>query len=367
MIALLLALAAAAAAVAPAPTKPPRGQGSPERPALGLAVNLPSTASPAERQKALEEVRHAGVSLFALDVSWSAAEPRPRRYDVGDVTRTARLLRQSGAVLHLDLPLVNGPSRLLPPDLVSLAFDDPKLGARLGGLLEALGPALADFATLSLGNQADSYFATRPDEIRAFVRLLKGAVDFLAKAAPRLRVGVSTAVPMDSPFPAAVTALHQNGRASFYLYAPFVKGTPFTHRPPATLDSDWRAILAAAGGSPVAFTEVSFSSAAENGSSPRRQAEFVRRMRRFLDGADGARLLFARYVPWRDPEAGPLDRRTLPPLPRGKGAGGEGADREAALTSFQLRRSAFLANRGLAAADGRPKPAWKEFQGPNPR
>ena len=51
-------------------------------------------------------------------------------------------------------------------------------------------------------------------------------------------------------------------------------------------------LLEAARGRPIAFPEVSFSSAAENGSSPEKQAEFVRRMRRFLASHDGRTLLF---------------------------------------------------------------------------
>jgi hypothetical protein len=348
----LFALALASAALAPAPSGPSRAFAGKEPAALGLAVNLPDTDSPAQRQRALEEVRRAGVSVFALEVSWPRAEPKPRRYDVEEVTRAARLLRQSGAVLHLDLPLVSGQARRVPPDLASTAFDDPKLAMRLGRLLDTLGPALLDFSTLSLGNEADSYFAGKPEELRAFRRLFGGAVEFLRKKAPRLVVGVSTAVPMDSRAPRVAAALHQKSQALFYVYAPFFPDTPFTHRAPETLDRDWKAILGAAAGRPVAFTEVSFSSAPENGSSPAKQADFVRRMRRFVATTERSRLLFARYVPWRDPEPTAPELQRLHPLPSGEGTGGE---------ALATRRTAFFANRGLEKSDGTAKLAWKEW------
>ncbi|HEX9687771.1 MAG TPA: hypothetical protein VGB47_01715 [Thermoanaerobaculia bacterium] len=348
----LFALALASAALAPTPSGPSRAFAGKEPAALGLAVNLPDTDSPAQRQRALEEVRRAGVSVFALEVSWPRAEPKPRRYDVEEVTRAARLLRQSGAVLHLDLPLVNGQERRVPPDLASTAFDDPKLAMRLGRLLDTLGPALLDFSTLSLGNEADSYFADRPEELRAFQRLFSGAVEFLRKKAPRLVVGVATAAPMDSRAPKVAAALHQKSQVLFYVYAPFFPDSPFTHRAPETLDRDWKAILGAAGGRPVAFTEVSFSSAPENGSSPAKQADFVRRMRRFAAMTERSRLLFARYVPWRDPEPTAPELSRLQPLPVGEGAGGE---------ALAARRTAFFANRGLEKSDGTAKLAWKEW------
>jgi hypothetical protein len=263
------------------------------------------------------------------------------------VTRTARLLRQSGAVLHLDLPLVNGRIRQVPADLARAAFDDPKFTVRLGRLLDALGPALADFSTLSLGNEADAYFSDKPDELRAFRSLFRGAVEFLGKKAPRLLVGVATNAPMDSRFPAVVSAIQEKSPVLLYVYSPFLPDAPFRHRPPETIDRDWATILSAASGRPVAFTEVSFSSAGENDSSVARQADFVRRMRRILGREDAARLLFARYVPWRDPA--PVSASPAPPR-----------------DPLTVRRDAFFANRGLQTAEGRPKPAWKEFAAPPP-
>ncbi len=312
-------------------------------PALGVVVNLEPSASPAARQSALEMVRRTGANFFALELSWSSAEPSPHRYRIEELTRTARVLRQSGAVLHLDIPLVSETRRDVPADLADVAFDDPTLSLRLGGLLDALRPALLDFQTLSLGDAADVYFADKPEELRAYRRLFDGAVQFLKKQAPRILVGVATTAPMDSPAPEVAAALHQRSPLLLYSYAPFVRGAPFQQRDPSLLDRDWRALLTSAGGKPVAFPLVSYSSSAENGSSPSRQAEFVRRLRNFLAKADGRALLFARYVALRD-EAG----EELAALP---------ADAPAP----ERRRRAFLANRGLQEFDGKPKAAWREW------
>ena len=340
----LLAVPGAVTAASPPPPPP-----TPKPAALGLAVNLPARASAVDRQRALDSVRATGVSVLALAVSWPAAEPRAQKYEVADVVRAARLLRQSGATLHLDLPLVDGRGRQVPKDLAGAAFDDPKLAARLGKLFEALGPALLDFSTLSLGNEADAYFASRPEELTAYLRLFAGAVEFLGKVAPRLLVGVATAAPTDSRAPGVAARLHEKSPAVFFVYAPFVPAAPFTHRPPETLDADWKAMIAAAAGRPLAFTEVSFSSSPENGSTPAKQAEFVRRMRRFLASADPTRLLFARYVPWRDATAAEIQ---LAP----------------SASAIEIRRAAFFRNRGLQTSDGTPKPAWREWlEVPRPR
>src|SRR6202007_2360931 len=110
------------------------------------------------------------------------------------------------------------------------------------------------------------------------------------KKAPHLFVGVTTLAPRESPAPVVAAMLHQRSPALFYLYAPFEAGKPYVQRPPSSIDEDWKRLLDAAGGRPIAFPEVSYSSAAENGSSPEKQAEFIRRMRHLVSTTEGQRL-----------------------------------------------------------------------------
>jgi hypothetical protein len=310
------------------------------RSGLGLDVALDAGVAAEVRQRVLAEIRRTGVNVFSLTLSWSAAEPEAGKYDLGEFVRSARLLRQSGATLHLDVPIVVGPRRDVPRDLETVAFDDARFSARFAQLLAALEPALLDASTISLGYAADAYFADRKEELEAYVRLFRGAADLLKKNAPQLFVGVTTTTPMESATPAVATALQESASVSLYIYAPFQRGNPFLHRTPDTLDRDWKLLLDRSGGRPIAFPEVSYSSSRENGSSPERQAEFVRRLRRFLAASDGRRLMFARYSSWRDT-----------PVPHSS----------ADLTPVGRRRVAFLANRGLETADGQAKPAWTEW------
>src|SRR5204862_6241893 len=160
--------------------------------------------------------------------------------------------------------------------------------------------------------------------------------------APRLSVGITTAAPMDTRAALVEAELHRRSSALFYVYAPFLPSAPFAHRSPETIDRDWKAILAGAAGRPVGFTEVSYSSAPENGSTPEKQAEFVRRMRRLAATTDRSRLMFARYVAWRDPgrrdSPGPAGLAPLPPRRR---------KREDA-----VRRPALLGRPALFRPDG---------------
>jgi hypothetical protein len=314
--------------------------GAPIPVGIGLALELERNASAQVQERALAEVRATGVNVFALPLSWSAAEPAEGKYDLSDFVRAARSLRQSGATLHLDLSVVAGNRRDVPADLERLGFDDERFASRLGGFLTALEPALLDATTLSLGFGADAYFADRKEEFSGFRRLFNGTVDFLKKRTPHLLVGVTTAAPTESPAPLIGAALAEKSSVLFFVYAPFRRANPFLHRSPDAIAHDWKLLLERSAGRPIAFPEVSYSSSPENGSSPERQAEFIGQLRRFLGASDGRRLLFVRYATWRDAPA----------------------ERLAADSSVMARRkAAFYANRGLQTADGQPKPAWREW------
>lgn len=330
-----LTLLAAAVAASPEPAAPGI------HPLLGLEVRHEALDAAGER-RALETVRKTGATVVALAVSWRDAERRPGRYEFTQLRRAARVLRQSGMEVHLDLPLVTGLARGVPGDLAGVAFDDEKLTVRLGAFFDALEPVLLDVSTLSLGEDADVYFADHPDELKAFRRLFEGAVQFLQKKLPELRVGIATLAPTESPDPATAAALHSHSPVLFFTYVPFVVGRPYRHRPPETLDADWKELLERSAGRPIAFLEVSYSSSEQNNSSPQAQADFIRRLRRFAQSADGRRVLFIRYVGLRD-EPAPLENPAAAELAR--------------------LAAAFHASRGLLDSSGRAKPGWREWVG----
>jgi hypothetical protein len=309
-------------------------------PGLGLALEFESSVSEKAQQRALAEVRATGVNMFALPLSWSGVEPAEGKYDFVNIARAARFLRQSGATLHLDLPIVAGRRRDVPADLEGVSFDDTRFMERFGRLLAALEPVFLDASTLSLGYGADSYFAEKKEELAAYRRLVDFAVASLKKSVSHLMVGVTTAAPTESAAPSVAAALQEGCPVLFFIYSPFQRANAFVHRSPDAIEHDWKLLLDRSGGRPIAFSEVSYSSSRENGSSLERQAEFVRRMRRFLAAADGRRLLFARYATWRDSPA---------------------ARAPANSPAAAIRRAAFYSNRGLQTADGRSKPAWGEW------
>jgi hypothetical protein len=150
----------------------------------------------------------------------------------------------------------------VPGDLTDTAFDDPKLSLRLGRFLDARTPVLLDVQTLSLGDAADTYFADKPEELRAYRRLFDGAVQFLQKKVPRLLVGVTTAAPTESRSPQVAAELNQRSPVLFYTTVPGGERERASYFASRGLGKDW-ALLAAAG-APIA-SPVSYSSSSKEG------------------------------------------------------------------------------------------------------
>ena len=277
------------------------------------------------------------MNLFALTVLLAGAEPAPRKYRVEDVTRTARLLRQSGATLHLDLPLVSGRERDVPADLAAVRVRRPEaLRSASASSSRRSRPALADCSTISLGYEADAYFADKPEELKAYRRLFDGAVEFLDKTRPAHLGRRDDGRPDESVAPggrrgSSIRRARSSSTSTRRSNARSRSGTA----PPAALEADWKRLLESAKDRPIAFPEVSYSSAAENGSTPEKQAEFIRRLRRFLSTADGAR------APLRPLRV--LARASARPLPRRSSA-----------DETSRRRASYLSHRGLQGADGDP-------------
>ena len=228
-------------------------------------------------------VRRTGAHFFVLELSWSAAEPSPRRYSVEEITRAARLLRQSGAVLHLDLPLVHR-------DRARRAGGS---GARRVRRSEALPPARRAPRRAAAGPSAISRRCrsatpptrtspTSPRSCGRIRRLFDGAVSFSKKKAPRsARRRRRRRRRWKARRPEVAAALHAAQPAPPLHVRALRPGIALRAARSRSLEKDWRVLLGGAGGRPIAFPLRQLLLVRRERLEPARQAEFVRRFRDF--------------------------------------------------------------------------------------
>ena len=126
---------------------PARPTAPPARPALGVVVNLEASASPAARQSALEMVRRTGANFFALELSWSAAEPSPRRYRIEELTRAVERARSAGLRVTLATVRVQKPGEE--------AYDRRLAGLEPDGVLVRHWGALMHFSRERSGQKLE--------------------------------------------------------------------------------------------------------------------------------------------------------------------------------------------------------------------
>ena len=327
------------------PRRGARAAGPSPAPALGLDVNLPAGTSAAEQQRAFEAVaRGTGVSLYALtrllDRRGALARQVPGRR-----AHSARrgCCRQSGALLHLDLPLVVGRARDVPADLDGVAFDDSRLSLRLGRLLDALEPALArrrDALARLRGGRLLRRQAGRAARLPASLRR-RGELSREEGSEARGRRDDATRPPR-APRPRSRRRSTSGARSSSTSTRRSSRAGRTGSASPDAIEKDWKAAaVRVAGERLIAFPEVSYSSSAENGSTP----EQAGRLR--AAHAEAAR--GHRRAPAALRALGLLARRRAadPPAPQS--------------AEVERRRAAFFVHRGLQAQDGAAKPAWRAW------
>jgi predicted acyl esterase len=263
------------------------------RPALGVTVNSCGDMPPEGEGGVIAELAEAGMDFYTLRAEWRDLE----NPDTLALFRWAiPWAKGLGMRVMLTIPTVDTVIRTIPDDLQGLSMDDPALMARFDQTLAALitPEVAAGLDYVSVGNEVDSYLAAHPEEAQPFAAFAAHAYDTLRS------LGVSA--------PSCVTVTHRGlehdsegavdrllDDCGFLPVTYYPMGEGFQFLDPAVVEADVAAVLGRADGLPVVFQEVGYSSAAANGGSEARQAEFLDRV---FGAATGQGALEAVNVDW---------------------------------------------------------------------
>src|SRR5579871_3151148 len=142
---------------------------------IGLDTNPPPSegSSEAAKRKWFEKGLQAGTTTISLSPIWKDVEKASGKYEFGDLDFQAKLAREHGMAVYLNIRIIDTNNRALPAPYASWKFDDPRLTKRLIDLMHALAPRVdGQVQWISIGNEVDSYFSAHGDEIAAYRRLL---------------------------------------------------------------------------------------------------------------------------------------------------------------------------------------------------
>ena len=335
-----------------------RGAESPSvsAPARGLAANgnrvligMDANPSPSEgytpesMKNRFGMAVRSGVSFHYLHPKWNEIEPKPGKYNFGDVDFKTGLAESHNLPLAINLRIIDTNNRAVPDSYKGWRWDDSKMIDRVTQVLQAMAPRVKGRVKfLSIGNEVDSYFDTHKGEVEAYSRLISAVLPRVRDLFPGAQFSVNftpRAVPNLKGYLKPLLDLSDVFSITYYPL-----NADFTMRDPNAPSSDFPAFIAAASGRKVFLQEVGYPSGGANRSSDAAQANFFRSVFRELNAHRGE-ILAANFVWMSDLPTNVVDDLT-------KYYRAENSE----------RFKSYLATLGIFDRDGRPKAAWGVFE-----
>ena len=285
-----------------------------------------------------------GVRGTVIGLKWSALEPAPHSYQVQNVAAPIAYFGTGrGFEMYLGIQPINTTAKETPPDLQSVAWNDPRMELRFHQLIDALQPYLTrDVKYLSIGNEVDVYLSAHPTESASYDAFFADAERYVHSVDPWLQVGV-TATFAGASGPAAASVATLTAPSDVYMLTYYPLHGDFNVNPPDAPLRDIPAMLQLAGSRPLALQEVGYPTDPSLGSSESMQATFITKVFAQWQAA-GARIPFANFVLLHD----------LTPDVCAAVASYYGLPADAGL-------KAYLCSLGLRHTDGSAKAGWANF------
>lgn len=312
---------------------------------VGMTVNTFANESQTP-QHLLDRWRQsldAGVNFVVSNGKWNEIEPKKGKYKLDGLDFQVSEAEKNNLQIAYTLRLIDTVSRTMPSDLEHKRWTDPEMESRVLKLVDALAPKFKGRVKwFMFGNEIDGYFGRHPGEVEDFAHLYDLVNQRLKKLVPGILVsstmmygGIETLNGLLRPL---------NDRFDFLAFTYYPIRGDFTMKDPGIVASDFARMKQAAEGRGVVLQEIGYASSFTNGSSPEKQAEFVKdvfaQLRANRDVFDaGSFFLMADLS-----EAFVKQLAGFYGMPHAK--------------TFL----AFLQTTGFYDLEGKPKPAWGVFQ-----
>jgi len=215
-----------------------------------------------------------GIDAALVGGSWPEVETAPGKFNYPGLKRANSIYKDVKIVLELNP--IESFIRTVPPDLQTVAFDDPVMIARFKKLLDVVFSQLSDLqiTALWIGNEVTGYL-DKTDEWNAYQTFYETVGAYAKTIRPGIKVGtVGTFDGLMQICPAQMKSLN---RSSDIIALTFWGGTS------GNVKNDFAALTSAFAGRTVYIKEIGFPSSSRIGSSEEKQKEFVKEVFRAWD------------------------------------------------------------------------------------
>jgi hypothetical protein len=274
--ALALCLAQPEPASAPAHVR-----ADPPGPKIGLAFNVVASRGEAGFLDSMREQVRMGTEAMALSLNWKEIETSPGMFNLKPVDDNIGLARFIGGEPYFTIKVINTTAREVPGDLAEQPWDSPVMVARFQAFVRAILPRFGNnVPALSIANEADIYFANKPDELDGFVKLIRATKSTLKASAPDLPMGVTTTWEGVKARKSICQTLQQESDFAFLTYYP-VK-SDYSLYPPTEVRKHLAEMASFTGTKPWILQEIGQPAASGLGASDATQDAFVKESLRVL-------------------------------------------------------------------------------------
>lgn len=292
------------------------------------------------REEAIRLLKSTRATHFHTSLTWSAIEKLSGTLDLTELKEG--MTASAPLPVAFTLKIIDAGERKMPEAYKGLPWDAPEMVRRVTEIIEQSAPILGRRPwSYAIGNEIDMYFAQRPQEIAAYGRLLQQLKPIVAARHPTASFTTvwqfGSIARLRTTFAPIVASLDHIGLTYYALNPDFSVG------PVDQMKRDLPTALDIARPLPIAFQELGYPSATLLGSSPERQAEFMRQSFDAIRAAGTHQVLGATY----------LFQSDLPQWLVNDFVVVYGLNDE--------RFRAFLTTLGLRDQNDRPKPGWQEF------
>jgi hypothetical protein len=284
-----------------------------------------------------------GTTYTSFLPKWDELEPSAGRYRFDDLDQRVRFADENHLPISLNIRVVDGDHRAMPSRYQGWKFDDPKLTRALTDLLKAVGPRVhGRVKWIALGNEVDHYFEGHRNEIGPYAKLLDNVIGAVRDQFP----GAQFTINFSDQHVADLNGRYApiTSKVEFFSFNYYPVNSDFTMRPPDVAGPEMLRMIQSAGNKQVMFQELGYASSPLLNSSEEKQAQFVANAFEVLRQNRG-RVIAATFNWMSD-----LPQSVVDSLGQ----------------YYKLANSdrfkAFLGTLGLFDRNGRPKPAWQEFQ-----
>lgn len=229
--------------------------------------------------QSVEKAKSAGAESASLSVFWDDIEtapgvynPDPNYLDIANAYYPAQNLQVSLVISVLDTTEIR-----LPDDLEGKALDDPEVINRFIDLLDYVAGQIPDLelTSLAIGNEIDGVLGADRESWQAYEAFFTSAAEHTRTLWPDVPVGSKiTLEGLTGHIANASQSLNQSSDVIMVTYYPLREN--FTVRDPRVIHENLDRLTSLYPDRKIYITEIGYPTSKVNGSSLRKQAEFIR-------------------------------------------------------------------------------------------